>query len=72
MRIQTPEMNHRPATRVSTGDVNLAPLKITALIYLREARINEEYENMTELVRYARQFGADRREIADALNAVRV
>lgn len=71
MRIQTPEMNHRPATRVSTGDVNLA-LKITALIYLREARINEEYENMTELVRYARQFGADRREIADALNAVRV
>lgn len=72
MKIKTPVMNHIPTTRVNTGDVNLTPLKVTALTYLREARINEEYETMSELVRYAREFGADRREIADALAAGRL
>lgn len=71
MRRESPAMNQNPGFRVSKGNPGLNPLKITALAYLREARINEAYETMDEIIRYATEFGADRQEVAAALEAAR-
>ena len=46
-----------------------AILKVTALQYLREALLKEEYERCQELLECARRFGAKEREIARALKA---
>ncbi len=43
------------------------PLKLTALLYLKEALIKERYETCTEIIRYARWFGASDFEISALL-----
>ena len=39
------------------------PVKLTALIYLREALIAEQYENCAEFIAIAKEFGALDEEI---------
>lgn len=39
------------------------PVKLTALIYLREAVIAEQYENCAEFIAIAKEFGALDEEI---------
>ncbi len=39
------------------------PVKLTALIYLREALIEERYENCSEFIAIAKEFGALDEEI---------
>jgi len=39
------------------------PVKLTALIYLREALIEERYENCPEFIAIAKEFGALDEEI---------
>ncbi len=39
------------------------PVKLTALIYLREALITERYENCAEFIAIAKEFGALNDEI---------
>jgi hypothetical protein len=39
------------------------PVKLTALIYLREALISERYENCAEFIGIAKEFGALDEEI---------
>ena len=39
------------------------PVKLTALIYLREALISEQYENCVEFIAIAKEFGALDEEI---------
>ena len=43
------------------------PLKMTALIYLREALLKEEYEKCPVIVEFAGSFGARETEIKDIL-----
>ncbi len=40
------------------------PVVLTALIYLREALIREEYEKCRELIAIAEEFGAQEKEIS--------
>jgi hypothetical protein len=43
------------------------PLKLTALLYLREALQREQYERCAELIRSAEELGAAPYEIQDLL-----
>lgn len=43
------------------------PVKVTALFYLREALLNEMYEECPEAIEIAREFGAQEFEIQDLL-----
>ena len=43
------------------------PVKLTALLYLKEALIREQYEKCAEIVEAAREFGAQPFEIQDLL-----
>ena len=47
------------------------PVKLTALLYLREALLEERYEEMEELVEIAQDFGAGYWEIRDVLASSR-
>lgn len=40
------------------------PIVLTALLYLREALIREEYEKCRELIAVAEEFGAQEKEIS--------
>ena len=42
-------------------------LKVTALLYLKEALLKEEYEGCQELVDSARKFGAQQGEINEVI-----
>ena len=42
---------------------NMHPLKLTALLYLKEALLAEKYEDCGEIVATALEFGAERLEI---------
>lgn len=42
-------------------------VKLTALLYLREALLAERYEQCREFIAVARQFGAQRREVEELL-----
>ena len=46
-----------------------AMLKVTALQYLKDALLKEEYESCRELLERARNFGAQEGEIAELLAA---
>jgi len=39
------------------------PIKLTALVYLREALNQERYEECPEIIRIAKEFGAQNDEI---------
>ena len=43
------------------------PVKLTALLYLREALRKERYEDCAQFVRVAKEFGAQEREIVELL-----
>ena len=43
------------------------PLKLTALLYLKEALIREQYEKCPDIVALAQEFGAASFEIQDLL-----
>ncbi len=43
------------------------PIKLTALLYLREALIKQQYELCPEIISIAREFGAANFEIEDLL-----
>ncbi len=43
------------------------PVKLTALLYLKEALIREQYEKCAEIVAAAKEFGAQAFEIQDLL-----
>ena len=43
------------------------PVKLTALLYLKEALVREQYEKCAELVETAKEFGAQPFEIQDLL-----
>ncbi len=55
--------------RIQDNDdpLNLSPLALTALAYLDEALEQEHYEIMTEIIRYAKEFGAEDYEIDEIL-----
>jgi hypothetical protein len=39
------------------------PIVLTALLYLREALVREEYEKCRELIAIAEEFGASERDV---------
>ena len=43
------------------------PVKLTALLYLREALRRERYEECPEYIRVAKEFGAQAREVEELL-----
>ena len=43
------------------------PVKLTALLYLREALRAERYEECAQFVRVAKEFGAQEREVDELL-----
>ena len=43
------------------------PVKLTALLYLKEAILKERYENCAEIIAVAEEFGAAGYEIQDLL-----
>ena len=43
------------------------PLKLTALLYLKEALVREQYEKCPEIVALAQEFGAAPFEVQDLL-----
>ncbi|MBI4358918.1 MAG: hypothetical protein HY584_06415 [Candidatus Omnitrophica bacterium] len=43
------------------------PVKMTALTYLREALLNEAYEDCPLLIEIAKEFGAEDFEVRDLL-----
>lgn len=43
------------------------PVKLTALLYLKEALKKERYEECAQFVQVAKEFGAQEREIAELL-----
>lgn len=47
------------------------PVKLTALLYLREALRAERYEECAHFVQVAREFGAQEREIEELLEDAR-
>ena len=47
------------------------PVKLTALLYLREALLRERYEQAAEFVAVAKEFGAKEREIEELLEDAR-
>ena len=47
--------------------IKRSPLKQTALLYLREALLEENYELCDELIKAAHEFGADPFEIQSLL-----
>jgi hypothetical protein len=51
----------------SRYQINAHPVKVTALEYIRETVKEERYEELSEIVGIAREFGADEREISIAL-----
>ena len=57
----------REFTQQTDKRLNFETLKFTALSYLTEARHNEDYEQMGEIITYAREFGAGPDEISAIL-----
>ena len=56
-----------PAQRVGFFRVNKDPVKLTALLYLREALLEERYEECAEFIAIAKEFGAVSFEIKNLL-----
>ena len=52
-------------------EVRKDPVKLTALLYLREALLGARYEECPEFIRVAREFGAKDREIEELLEDAR-
>lgn len=59
-----------PKTR-SYFKIRRHPVKLTALLYLKEAVIAEQYESCAGFIRIAREFGANAQEIQSILEDFR-
>ena len=46
------------------------PVKVTSLCYLKEALIQEKYEDCRSIVDIAREFGAESSEIKKIINSI--
>jgi len=57
----------KPIPRVGFFAVNKDPVKLTALLYLREALLREQYEECAEFIATAKEFGANEFEIQNLL-----
>lgn len=57
----------RPVRKAGFFVLNKDPVKLTALLYLREALLREQYELCAEFVKIAVEFGANRLEIQNLL-----
>ena len=66
--METVEARARPPTLLV---VKKDPVKLTALLYFKEALELEDYETCSEFVAVAREFGAQEREIEELLEDVR-
>jgi len=51
---------NNPITRDET-------LKVTALVYFKEALVKQEFEECAELIKAAKRFGAQQAEISDVI-----
>ena len=51
----------------SIFQVQKDPVKLTALLYLKEALLGEQYEECAEFIEIAKEFGANRIEIQNLL-----
>lgn len=58
------EEKARPPTLVR---VQRHPVKLTALLYLREALRGERYESCPQFIAVAKEFGANQREVDELL-----
>lgn len=47
--------------------VNRDPVKLTALLYLKEALVKQQYEVCPDIIAVAKEFGADEVEVQDLL-----
>ena len=52
---------------VTLKKIEKNPVKLTALLYLKEALLNQQYENCREFVEIAKEFGAQDFEIQNLL-----
>ncbi len=66
--MQTIKENARQPTLLR---VKKDPVKLTALLYLREAILAERYEECAEFIQVAKEFGAKDREIDELLEDTR-
>lgn len=57
--------NHR--NEVTLKKIEKNPVKLTALLYLKEALLNQQYENCQEFIEIAKEFGAQDFEIQNLL-----
>ena len=68
--MSTIQANARPPT-LTLLQVRKDPVKLTALLYLREALLKQRYEQCTEFIAVAKEFGAKAREIEELLEDAR-
>lgn len=66
--MQKIDENARPPTFLW---VKKDPVKLTALLYLREALLSQRYEECGQFVAIAKEFGAHPREIEELLEDAR-
>lgn len=59
---QTEPVRNQGALRVKRN-----PVKLTALLYLQEALLDERYEDCAEIIEIAKEFGAQPFEIRNIL-----
>ena len=64
------DANARPPT-LTLVKVNRNPVKLTALLYLKEALVAQRYEQCPEFIRVAKEFGAVEWEIEELLEDAR-
>lgn len=63
-------MNTEPKSVTIVPDKGVSqrhPVKVTALVYLKEALQNQRYEDCADFIQIAREFGAKPAEIAHLL-----
>lgn len=53
--------------RRDTGRGNRDPVRLTALLYLKEALLNENYEECRDIISIAYEFGASENEVQNLL-----
>ena len=66
--MQKVEERARPPTLLK---VRKDPVKLTALLYLKEALLKERYEQCPTFIAVAKEFGAQEREIEELLEDTR-
>lgn len=57
------ESSFFPSESLAVKKVMKNPVKLTALLYLKEALLNQQYEKCTEFIETAKEFGAQDFEI---------